>query len=190
MNQLRRTLSIVSAWIVLFMPTVIVAQQATTSVRGSVVDSQGAVIQGAKVDLVDPGGAPTKSAVSDDRGEYQFTQIMPGKYNIEASMTGFGEQEKLIELLVAQPATVNFSLGLSENTTVSVVAVQAALNITDATIGNAVNQETVASLPMEGRNVPDLLSLQPGVLYLGRNIDANRDSRSGVVAGARSDQMG
>src|SRR6202042_1602814 len=40
----------------------------------------------------------------------------------------------------------------------------------------------------EGRNVPDLLSLQPGVLYLGRTIDQNTDSRSGAVAGARSDQ--
>ena len=41
---------------------------------------------------------------------------------------------------------------------------------------------------MEGRNVPDLLSLQPGVLYLGRVINQNTDSRSGAVAGARSDQ--
>ena len=41
---------------------------------------------------------------------------------------------------------------------------------------------------MEGRNVPDLLSLQPGVLYLGRVINQNSDSRSGAVAGARSDQ--
>ena len=41
---------------------------------------------------------------------------------------------------------------------------------------------------MEGRNVPDLLSLQPGVLYLGRQIDQTIDSRSGAVSGARSDQ--
>ena len=42
---------------------------------------------------------------------------------------------------------------------------------------------------MEGRNVPDLLSLQPGVLYLGRHKSTrNTDSRSGAVAGARSDQ--
>jgi hypothetical protein len=41
---------------------------------------------------------------------------------------------------------------------------------------------------MEGRNVPDVLSIQPGVLYLGRVINQNSDSRSGAVAGARSDQ--
>src|ERR1019366_5573824 len=59
---------------------------------------------------------------------------------------------------------------------------------TDATIGNSVSNSTIQALPMEGRNVPDLLSLQPGVLYLGRQIDQTVDSRSGAVAGARSDQ--
>ncbi len=37
------------------------------------------------------------------------------------------------------------------------------LNVPDATIGNSINNETIESLPMEGRNVPDLLSLQPGL---------------------------
>src|SRR5208282_1077564 len=43
-------------------------------------------------------------------------------------------------------------------------------------------------LPMEGRNVPDLLSLQPGVLYLGDWNDQSYDSRNGASAGGRSDQ--
>ena len=62
------------------------------------------------------------------------------------------------------------------------------LNDTDATIGNALNNATIAALPSEGRNVPDLLSVQPGVLYLGRGADKQSDSRTGSVAGARSDQ--
>ena len=71
---------------------------------------------------------------------------------------------------------------------VNVSADAATLNTTDATIGDAVNNATIQALPMEGRNVPDLLSLQPGVLYLGHNINANFDSRSGAVSGSRSDQ--
>src|SRR5208283_2834126 len=47
----------------------------------------------------------------------------------------------------------------------------------------------VKELPMEGRNVPDLLSLQPGVAYLGNRSDVPvSDSRNGAVNGARSDQ--
>jgi len=73
-------------------------------------------------------------------------------------------------------------------TTVDVQAGAQAINTTDASIGNAVDNETVQALPLEGRNVPDLLSLQPGVLYLSHNVNQDEDSRSGSVAGARSDQ--
>jgi hypothetical protein len=176
--------------ILLLCPERMVSQQSTSSVRGTILDIQGAAIQGVTVDLTDKVAGVHKTTLTDGRGEYQFQQLVPGDYGIEASITGFGKQEKLVTLLVAQPATVDFKLNVSDsNTTVTVTSSDAALNTTDATIGNAVGNETVESLPMEGRNVPDLLSLQPGVLYLGHNLTvANEDSRSGVVAGARSDQ--
>jgi hypothetical protein len=92
-------------------------------------------------------------------------------------------------LLVNQPATVGFSLSVQAlNTEVVVNADASVLNFVDASMGDAVNQATIAALPMEGRNVPELLSLQPGVLYLGTGIDQTHDSRTGASAGGRSDQ--
>ena len=168
-----------------------VAQQTTTSVRGTVLDIQGGAVAGATVDLLDRVTNAHESTTTNEKGEYQFLQVKPGSYSIVANHVGFGKVEKLVTLLVAQPATVDFALNVSDSTTVIVTSTDATLNTTDATIGNAVDNETVESLPMEGRNVPDLLSLQPGVLYLGHpqnDLIANEDSRSGVVAGARSDQ--
>ncbi len=57
-------------------------------------------------------------------------------------------------------------------------------------VGNAFNETQVKTLPLEGRNVPDLLILQSGVSYTGNRPDINRDNdtRSGAVNGARSDQ--
>ena len=189
MTMMRRILPVLFVTLLLLSPCCMISQQTTTSVRGTILDVQGAAIQGATVDLIDKVATVHKTTTTDDKGEYQFQQVVPGEYNIEAVYTGFGKQAKIVTLLVAQPATVNFSLSVSDsNTTVTVSSIEAALNTTDATIGNAVDNATVESLPMEGRNVPDLLSLQPGVLYLGHNINANEDSRSGVVAGARSDQ--
>ena len=74
--------------------------------------------------------------------------------------------------------------------TVDVSGEAETLNTTDASIGNSVNNATIQALPMEGRNVTDLLSLQPGVLYLGQQTteQQDQDGRSGSVAGARSDQ--
>ncbi len=124
-------------------------------------------------------------------GEYQFQQIPPGTYVITANGSGFSPQSKQADLLVNQPATVNFKLTVqSTAVTVDVSGEAETLNTTDASIGNSVNNATIQALPMEGRNVTDLLSLQPGVLYLGQQTteQQDQDSRSGSVAGARSDQ--
>ena len=176
---------IVSVWVC----AALLAQTATTALRGSVADPSGAVITGATVALKDLISGREIVKTTDAKGEYVFSPIEPEKYLITVSSTGFANQSKQAELLVNQPATINFALTVQASaTTVDVSAAAQTLNVTDATIGNSVNNETIEALPLEGRNVPDLLSLQPGVLYLGRVINQNNDSRSGAVAGARSDQ--
>ena len=164
-------------------------QSSTTSVSGTVQDSSGAVVAGAVLTLSNKSNGFHATTQSDTKGLYGFVQLAPGTYEITAKAAGFGGQIKVAQLLVNQPATVVFVMSLQAVTqAVNVSAMTETLNTTDATIGNAVSNETIQALPMEGRNVPDLLSLQPGVLYLGRQINQSVDSRSGAVAGARSDQ--
>src|SRR5437660_11032304 len=64
------------------------------------------------------------------------------------------------------------------------------VNTQDASMGHAFNTEQVLSLPFEGRDPAGILSLQPGVAYTGNSttLDSTIDSRSGSVAGGRSDQ--
>src|SRR4029077_11286458 len=112
------------------------------------------------------------------------------RYTITTTKAGFGKLVKAAELLVSQPATINFALSVQAiNESVEVSDIAQTINTTDATIGNAVSNSTIQALPIEGRNVPDLLSLQPGVVYLNsRATNPDQDSRSGAVSGARSDQ--
>jgi hypothetical protein len=96
-----------------------------------------------------------------------------------------------VELLVNQPATLNIKLTLETASLVVEVSDSAVnLNTSDATIGTPFNQAQIQALPFEGNNVLDLLSLQAGVMFLGRQSDSqmDSDSRSGSVNGARSDQ--
>jgi hypothetical protein len=174
--------------------------QATTSLSGRVTDKSGAILPGASVRLTLIATSATRDNVTNDSGEYQFSQLAPGRYNLIVSSPGFQSAEKTgIDLLVSQPATVNVALAVASVTEQVAVTsdVQPVLNTTDATMGNAFDTKQVSSLPIEGRNVPDLLSLQPGVTYLGRTDDNNgtnavgnnaSDSRSGAVNGGRSDQ--
>ena len=169
----------------------VLAQNATTSVRGVIKDPQGATIAGATVTLTNQAAGQTLSATSSASGEYQLQQIQPAKYTITVTAPGFGNQSKEAEFLVNQPATVNFGLTLQGgNEVVDVTAAAQTLNVTDATLGNSTNNQTIQALPSETRNVPDLLSLQPGVLFIP-NTNPNpalQDSRSGSVNGGRSDQ--
>ena len=63
------------------------------------------------------------------------------------------------------------------------------VNTQDATLGNNFNARQLTDLPTEGRDPVSILSLQPGVVYIGKNsVNQDDDSRGGAVNGARSDQ--
>ena len=172
-----------------FSAAVALAQNSVSSLRGSVSDPSGAAVVGAQVVLENRATGFSNSRATGSQGEYQFQQIPPGKYTISVTHDGFARQSKLAELLVNQPATVSFSLSVQAlKSEVEVSAEALVLNSVDASLGDAVNNATIQTLPIEGRNVTELLSLQPGVLYLGPANDQSHDSRGGAAAGGRSDQ--
>src|ERR1700675_4748441 len=165
--------------------------QATTSVRGTVTDSSGGYVGGATVTLTNPESRSERSATTGDDGGYQFLFLPPGTYTLTVTATGFQKYEQTgLKLLVNTPVTINVQLKVGgSKETVTVTAEEPALNLVDASIGNSFDETQVRQIPLEGRNVPDLLSLQAGVAYTGNRIaDKDQDTRNGSVNGARSDQ--
>ncbi|WP_082662070.1 TonB-dependent receptor [Terracidiphilus gabretensis] len=173
-------------------PMAVVAQTAVTALHGTITDPSGAVISKAKLSIVNPDTGFKSEHITGDRGEYAFEQITPGTYTVQADAPGFAPQKQIVELLVNQPRTIDFKLGVASSgaETVEVVDTLSALNTNDATIGTPFDTKQIQSLPFEGNNVLDLLSLQAGVLFLGDKTTQQQDSdsRSGAVDGARSDQ--
>lgn len=168
-------------------------QNATTSVRGNVTDPTGAFVQGATVTLTNLTTQTAQTQTVGKSGDYNFVELQPAAYTLSVAASGFGTQTQQVELLVSQPATINFKLTVGSTAqTVEVTAVST-INFSDATIGNAISNAQIETMPIDSRNVADLLSLQPGVLYFNNNNGASnpaatQDSRLGAVAGARSDQ--
>jgi hypothetical protein len=166
--------------------------QATTSLRGIISDQSGAVIPHAKVTLSNTATGFERTSNSSAEGNYEFLQVLPGTYRLTVESEGFRKlQRENVQLLVNLPATINVSLEVGRRTdTVSVTAEAPLLNTTDASLGIAFNENQVKQLPIESRNVVDLLSLQPGVAYTGNrpDMDPDVDTRSGAVNGAHSDQ--
>jgi len=171
-------------------------QTATTSLRGVVKDPSGALVPNATVTVLDKSIDKTYTATTNASGAYEFPQIAPAKYLITVTAQGLGTQSKTAELLVNQPASIDFKLSMEANqVTVDVSASAQTLNTTDASMGNSVGSEMIQSLPMDGRDPVSLLAMQPGVLFLGEGggnsasgNQENTDSRQGAVSGSRSDQ--
>lgn len=165
-------------------------QNATSSLRGTVSDPQGAVLTGATVTLSNPSTGFSESTKTDGTGTYQFLQVPPGEYDLNIGMTGFAPLPTLkVRLLVDLPRTLDVTMHIkAEVATVNVQDTSVQVNTQDATIGNAFGTNQIEALPFEGRDPTQILSLQPGVTFVGTNVDQNYDSRGGSVNGARSDQ--
>lgn len=166
-------------------------QVGTTSVRGVVTDKSGAAIAGAKVTLSGAAQSLKREMPTNQAGEYEFLALPPGTYVLTVEMSNFRKfEQKNLQLLVNTPATVDAALEVGSTAEIIEVSAQAlTLNTTDASLGAAFNENQVKQLPLEGRNIPDLLSLQAGVVYTSNRPDVPTfDTRSGAVNGARSDQ--
>lgn len=150
----------------------------TSALQGLVKDPQDKAVPGADVTLINKATGVERSTVSDDAGNYQFAQIPPGLYQVKAELSGFKTVVvDELHLQVDTPATIDLKFPeVGEISETVVVTAEKLLNKVDASIGNPFNELQIKQLPIESRNVVDLLKLQAGVTL------------QGYVAGARSDQ--
>ena len=164
--------------------------QSTSQLNGSVSDPSGAKVAGANITLTDSATGLQRTTTSSTAGLYEFLEVPPGTYRLQANAKGFAPfTASNVTLIVKTPSTINIKFqvaGVAESVTVEGEA--PLINRTDASLGNTIEQDQIAELPIADRNVVQLLSLQPGVAYLGTQVDATTDNRSGAVNGLRSDQ--
>jgi hypothetical protein len=160
--------------------------QVNTSLRGVITDATGAVIPRAIVSLTNLGTGFKRQTVSGEDGAYQFLQVTPGAYKVAAEQSGFTTVTRdNVQLQVNTPATLDLRMEIG--TATEVVNVQAdatEINTVDASIGNPFSEQQVRQLPLETRNVVELLSLQAGVTPTGEVLGARRDQNNITLDGA------
>ena len=141
------------------------AQGATGAINGTVTDSTGAVIPGAKVVLRNVATGTERVAVANETGSYVFVEIPPGNYTMVVSVQGFSTaKEQSFTLNVNQTSTHNFTLTVGATVQeVTVSATMLHVEASTAELGTAIAPTEVNSLPLNGRNFTQLLELTPGV---------------------------
>jgi hypothetical protein len=154
----------------LTLATLSLAQSATTSLRGTISDAKGAVLSGATVTLNNQATGFSRTVKTDDQGIYQFLEVPPATYLMTVNAGGFATLKRdNVVLQVSSPATLNVTLQVQGSSEVVDVSGEAPLvNTTDATLGNNFNARQLTDLPSEGRDPVSILSLQPGVVYVGK----------------------
>jgi len=150
---------------VLLTVGVAAAQTGTASIVGTITDPNGAVVPGAKITVKNIDTNHEFTISSDSAGEYVAGGLLPGNYELRAEGTGFvTEVRKGITLTVAQAAQINFPLKIgSMSQQVVVQGGTPLLETVTSAVSGLVNESQMEGLPLNGRDISQLVLLQAGV---------------------------
>jgi len=142
------------------------AQEPTAQITGIITDSTGAVIPGARITLVNTGTGMRYEAESNESGNYAFSNLPIGTYQITVQKTGFSTAARGgITLVVSQIARLDFTLAVGNaSETVEIKAAAPLLESSTASVGQLIETRAVSDLPLNGRNFLQLAKLSTGVL--------------------------
>jgi hypothetical protein len=146
----------------------VVAQQITGSIRGTVTDPSGAVVEGAAVSARQTETGLTRSTTTDHAGNYVLLELPVGHYQVQVERTSFQKYvQQGIILNVNETATISVALKVGhENEKVEVTADADLIQNTVTSLGTVVSEQELTDLPLNGRNLTQLGLLQPGVVPL------------------------
>src|SRR5262249_37294523 len=168
---------------------VVFGQTTSGTIAGTVLDPQGNVLPGASVKIKNLGTGATREASSNSSGYYRVTGLAPGRYEVEAGAPGFaGETRGEVGRTVAggKRGEFNLKVGVAkENVTVEVQSVS--VETTGSTISGLVDEKKIRDLPLDGRDITQLIFLQPGVVESRGSAQTSNTGRGSrfSVGGAR-----
>lgn len=187
-----RWIGMVELCLALAWPSMVFGQATSSAISGVVRDSSQAVIVGATISVTNEDTGVTRTQTSDSSGRYRVGSLVPGNYQITATMTGFSrETRRNLVLMVGQELSVNLTLHVGAVQQEVVVTEEAPLvATTTSTVSTNVDQEQLRQLPLNGRSFTDLVTLNPAAVTpsVGQGRGANYGfSPQLAVAGARTD---
>ncbi len=147
-----------------------IAQDFRANITGSVTDSTGAAVAGAKIVVISVERGTTSEAVSNDSGLYLLQFLQPGNYNLSAEKEGFKKfVREGISLIAADKVSIDIPLTVGAvSESVSVTSEAPLLQTESAARATTVENRIVENLPTNGRNLYQLQYILPGVIKNSR----------------------
>lgn len=167
------------------------AQSTTGAVSGTITDSSGASVVGAQVSAVNLDTHESRTASSNESGNYVFPALVPGRYEILCVYTGFASQRQTgVVISVNENAHVSFVLTPgSVGQSVTVSAETAEIDTTNSQLGHIIDRKSIEDLPVNGRSAYGLVLLSPGITnYTGTAATGSYNGVYFSTNGLRSNQ--
>jgi hypothetical protein len=162
------------------------AQTVTATLSGFVYDQTGAVVPKAKVTLTNDASKDKRTTVSNANGFFSFTAVPASTYSIKVQRDGFEAfEEKEIELHPADERNLtNIKLQVGSVESTITVTAAASTILTSGERSSLITAEDIKKLPVEGRDVTELIKTLPGFAQIGQGTGAdNVGPDPGVVGG-------
>lgn len=172
------------------------AQVTTAEVVGTVTDPTSAIVPGAQIKVVNNGTGAVYATVTSGTGDFDITKLQVGSYTITITARGFKTFVAHVALASGDHARISpkLQVGTSEQT-VTVQALTPALQTQVPTVSTLIDDRLTQDLPLNGRNVTNLIQLAAGVTFglpnamnSGTRLDDRRLSSS-YSANGQSDQL-
>jgi hypothetical protein len=139
------------------------AQTVRGTIEGTVKDAAKGVLTAVPVTVVSEETGEKRSVMTDSRGEFTVTALLPGKYRVEVEAKGFAKYGNIITLEVDQEFRLDISLRTGADS-VDVTAAPELLREDSPAMGGVIENRLITGLPLDGRNFYDLTLLLPGVV--------------------------
>jgi hypothetical protein len=143
------------------------AQDVTGTISGTVTDEQDQVLPGASVTAVHERTNQTRVAVTDTRGNFQFTNMQPGNYTIRVELSSFRTLERQHNVLTASErlslGNLRLTVGMGENIVVEASGTK--VNTEESQHTGLLTAKQIEQVQVKGRDVTSLMRLVPGVRY-------------------------
>jgi len=154
---------------VLLLSTALLCQSTNASLTGRITDPKKAIITDATVTVINTGTGVRYQGLTNATGEYYVSNLPPGRYRIEVEKLGFKAViQSGVVLHVQDAVEVNFDMMLgSASESVTVAGESSPLDTESSTVGTVVEQRKANELPLNGRNVFNLIVLAPSVIPQG-----------------------
>jgi hypothetical protein len=164
-------------------PTAVGAQFMEGTIVGTVTDQSGAAVADAKVTVKNLGTGISIEALTNSLGYYRVPQLSPGLYEIRVEKSGFKaavvpEVEVYVNVVTRSDAKLQVG---SVTESVTVTTATPLVQLDEARLATTIDTREVDNLPLNGRQVYQLVSLEPGVTATNAPVVSNVPSPTSSV---------